>query len=88
MTQSYSPKMTPTNQDRIAQMMSNENILLSDKLMKLQVENKEMFHKYHKLKKAFYELIETHEDYRKRNDLEFTDRYDWIERAGLLDDAE
>lgn len=68
-------------------MMSNENILLSDKLIKLQVENKEMFHRYHKMRKAFYELVELHEELRERSGL-VPSRYDWIEAAGLLDDAE
>lgn len=69
-------------------MMSNENILLSDKLIKLQVENKEMFHKYHKLKKAFYELLEQHDELRERTGLKQLLQYDWVEKAGLLDDAE
>jgi len=88
MMQSYSPKMTPTNQDRITQMMANENIIISDKLMKLEVENKEMFHRYHKLKKTFNELVQTHDDLRMRAGLQYLDQYDWIEKAGLLDDAE
>ena len=88
MMQSYSPKMTPTNQDRITQMMANENIIISDKLMKLEVENKEMFHRYHKLKKTFNELVQTHDDLRMRAGLQYLDQYDWIEKAGLLDDVE
>jgi hypothetical protein len=84
----YSPKMTPTNQDRITQMMANENIIISDKLMKLEVENKEMFHRYHKLKKTFNELVQTHDDLRMRAGLQYLDQYDWIEKAGLLDDVE
>ena len=84
----YSPKMTPTNQDRITQMMANENIIISDKLMKLEVENKEMFHRYHKLKKTFNELVQTHDDLRMRAGLQYLDQYDWIEKAGLLDDVD
>ena len=83
----YSPKMTPNNDQRIAQMMANENIIISDKLMKLQVENKEMFYKFHKLKKVFYELVEHHDELRERAGL-IPARYDWVEAAGLLDDAE
>ena len=84
----YSPKMTPTNDQRITQMMANENIIISDKLMKLEVENKEMFHRYHKLKKTFNELVQTHDDLRMRAGLQYLDQYDWIEKAGLLDDVE
>ena len=68
-------------------MMANENIIISDKLMKLQVENKEMFHKYHKLKKVFHELVEHHDELRERAGL-VPARYDWVEAAGLLDDVE
>ena len=84
----YSPKMTPTNEQRITQMMANENIIISDKLMKLEVENKEMFHRYHKLKKTFNELVQIHDDLRMRAGLQYLDQYDWIEKAGLLDDVE
>ena len=68
-------------------MMANENIIISDKLMKLQVENKEMFHRYHKLKKVFNELVEHHDELRERAGL-VPSRYDWVEAAGLLDDVE
>ena len=68
--------------------MANENILLSDKVMKLEVENKEMFFKFHKLKNTFYELLEQHNELRERAGLEYVDSYDWTEKAGLLDDAE
>lgn len=61
---------------------------MSDKLMKLEVENKELFHKYHKLKKTFYELLERHDELRERAGLEYVDKYDYVEKAGLLDDAE
>jgi len=84
----YLPKMTPTNDQRITQMMINENLIISDKLMKLEVENKEMFHRYHKLKKTFNELVQTHDDLRMRAGLQYLDQYDWIEKAGLLDDVE
>lgn len=68
--------------------MANEQILISDKMIKLEVENKELFTRYHKLKKVFYELIEHHDELRERAGLGYLDRYDWIEKAGLLDDAE
>ena len=69
-------------------MMANENIIISDKLMKLEVENKEMFHRYHKLKKTFHELVEAHDELRMRAGLQYLDQYDWIDKAGLLDDVE
>lgn len=80
--------MMPTNEEKLMQMMANENIIISDKLMKLEVENKEMFHRYHKLKKTFNELVQTHDDLRMRAGLQYLDQYDWIEKAGLLDDVE
>ncbi len=88
MTKSYSPKMGNQSQEQIIKMMSNEQILISDKMMKLEVENKELFTRYHKLKKVFYELVEQHDDLRLRAGLDFLDRYDWVDKAGLLDDAE
>jgi hypothetical protein len=61
---------------------------MSDKMMKLEVENKELFTRYHKLKKVFYELTEHHEELRERAGLDYSDKYDWCEKAGLLDDVE
>lgn len=73
--------------EQLIQMMSNEQILISDKMLKLEVENREMFSRYHKLKKVFYELLEQHNELRDRAGL-IPARYDWIDAAGLLDDAE
>jgi hypothetical protein len=83
----YLPKMTPTNDQRITQMMINENLIISDKLMKLEVENKEMFSRYHKLRRAFNELLDEHQELRERH-YQSNNQYDWVERAGLLDDVE
>ena len=88
MMQSYSPKMGNQSPEQVLKMMSNEQILMSDKMLKLEVENKELFTRYHKLKKVFYELIEHHDELRERAGLGYLDRYDWIEKAGLLDDVE
>lgn len=85
---SYSPKMTAQANEQIIQMMSNEQILISDKMMKLELENKEMFSRYHKLRKAFNELLEVHDDLRERSGLDYSDKYDWCDKAGLLDDVE
>lgn len=84
----YSPKMIPTNEQRLAQMMANENIIISDKLMKLEVENKEMFSRYHKLRRAFNELLDVHDELRVKAGLDYGDKYDWCDKAGLLDDVE
>jgi len=83
----YSPKMTPSNEQRITQMIANENLIISDKLMKLQVENKEMFSRYHKLRRAFNELLDEHQELRERH-YQSNNQYDWVDRAGLLDDVE
>ena len=56
--------------------------------MKLEVENREMFSRYHKLRRAFNELLEVHDELRSRAGLDYCDKYDWCEKAGLLDDAE
>jgi hypothetical protein len=88
MTQSYSPKMPLQANEQLIQMMSTEQILISDKLMKLEVENKEMFSRYHKLRRAFNELLDIHDDLRQRAGLDYSDKYDWCDKAGLLDDIE
>lgn len=80
--------MTAQANEQIIQMMSNEQILISDKLMKLEVENKEMFSRYHKLRRAFNELLEVHDDLRERSGLDYSDKYDWCDKAGLLDYVE
>ena len=87
MMQSYSPKMANQSTEQLLKMMSNEQILISDKMLKLEVENKELFRRYHKLTKVFYELVEHHDELRMRAGL-VPARYDWIDAAGLLDDAE
>jgi len=83
----YSPKMTPSNDQRITQMIANENLIISDKLMKLEVENKEMFSRYHKLRRAFNELLDEHQELRERH-YQQNNQYDWVDKAGLLDDVE
>jgi len=88
MMQSYSPKMANQSTEQLLKMMSNEQILISDKLMKLEVENKEMFSRYHKLRRAFNELLDIHDDLRQRAGLDYSDKYDWCDKAGLLDDIE
>ena len=84
----YSPKMPTQANEQLIQMMSNEQILISDKMLKLEVENKEMFSRYHKLRRAFNELLDIHDDLRQRAGLDYSDKYDWCDKAGLLDDIE
>jgi hypothetical protein len=55
--------------------------------MKLEVENKEMFSRYHKLRRAFNELLDEHQELRERH-YQSNNQYDWVDRAGLLDDVE
>ena len=74
--------------EQLIQMMSTEQILISDKMLKLEVENKEMFSRYHKLRRAFNELLDIHDDLRQRAGLDYSDKYDWCDKAGLLDDVE
>lgn len=69
-------------------MIANENILISDKLMKLEVENKELFCNYYKLRRAFNELIEVHDEILSKTGRVPMDRYEWCNKAGMLDDAE
>jgi hypothetical protein len=84
----YSPKMPTQANEQLIQMMSNEQILISDKMLKLELENREMFSRYHKLRRAFNELLEVHDELRSRAGLDYCDKYDWCEKAGLLDDVE
>ena len=84
----YSPKMPTQANEQLIQMMSNEQILISDKMLKLELENREMFSRYHKLRRAFNELLEVHDELRSKSGLDYADKYDWCEKAGLLDDAE
>jgi hypothetical protein len=57
-------------------------------MLKLEVENRDMFSRYHKLRRAFNELLEVHDELRSRAGLDYSDKYDWCEKAGLLDDVE
>lgn len=56
--------------------------------MKLEVENKELFCNYYKLRRAFNELIEVHDEILSKTGRVPMDRYEWCNKAGMLDDAE
>lgn len=70
--------------------MGNELIKMSDKLMKLSVEKSEYEHRYKKMSRQFFELLEHTMELRDR--LGYVDHSDWkygiLEKAGLLDDYE
>lgn len=72
------------------QKMANELIIMSDKLMKLSIEKSEFEHRYRKMSKQFFELLEHTMELRDR--LGYVDHSDWkygiLEKAGLLDDYE
>jgi predicted nuclease with TOPRIM domain len=70
--------------------LATELIKVSDKLMKLQVEKSEYEHRYKKMSKQFFELLEHALELRDR--FGYVDHSDWkygiLEKAGLLDDYE
>jgi hypothetical protein len=69
-------------------MLANENLILSDKMLRLQVENEYLANQNEKLKVTFMELLEEFERFRNKSSVLFdTDsRYYWVEKAGLLED--
>jgi len=76
-------------QNDLNQMLANENIVLSDKLMRCQVELEEISKQNMKLKKALYDALELIEEYRERlhyNSVETEDlKYSFLEQGGILD---
>jgi predicted nuclease with TOPRIM domain len=73
-----------------SEQLANKLILMSDKLMKVQVEKSEYEHRYKKMSRQFFELLEHTMELRDR--LGYLDHSDWkygiLEKAGLLDDYE
>lgn len=71
------------------QMLANENIVLSDKLMRCQVELEEVSKQNDKLRKAFDDALDLIVEYRERlhyNSVETEDlRYSFLEQGGILD---
>ena len=57
-------KMETSPQQKIHQMLSNENIIMSDKLMKAMVERDEAVARYQKLLTSFAHLLEKAKYYR------------------------
>jgi len=74
--------------NEIQSMLANENLILSDKMLRLQVENEYLANQNEKLKVTFMELLEEFERFRNKSSVLFdTDsRYYWVEKAGLLED--
>ena len=73
--------------NEIQSMLANENLCLSDRLMRLQVENEYLEKQNKALKETFMELLEEFERFRNKSSVLFdTDsRYYWVEIAGLLE---
>ena len=76
-------------QNEMNQMLANENIVLSDKLMRCQVELEEVSKQNDKLRKAFDDALDLIVEYRERlhyNSVETEDlRYSFLEQGGILD---
>ena len=74
--------------NELQSMLVNENLILSDRMLKLQVENEYLDKQNKKLKETFMELLDEFERFRNSNRVLFdTDsRYYWVEKAGLLED--
>lgn len=86
--------MELSTHQRLLQMMSNENIVMSDKLMKAMVERDEAVARYQKLLTTFSHLFEKCKYYRDElgipNDIGGGEQWDYkiCEQAGILDSGE
>jgi hypothetical protein len=73
-----------------SEKLATELLKMSDKLMKLKVEKSEYEHRYKKMSKQFFELLDHTLELRDR--FGYIDHSDWkygiLEKAGLLDDYE
>ena len=87
-------KMETSPHQKIHQMLSNENLVMSDKLMKAMVERDEAVARYQKLLTSFAHLLEKAIYYRSElglpNDLGNGELWDYTicEEAGILDTGE
>ena len=74
--------------NEIQSMLANENLILSDKMLRLQVENEYLAKQNDNLKITFIELLEEFERFRNKSSVLFDteSRYYWVEKAGLLED--
>ena len=76
-----------TQMNEIQSMLANENLILSNRMLRLQVENEYLEKQNKALKETFMELLEEFERFRNKSSVLFdTDsRYYWVEKAGLLE---
>ena len=76
-------------QNEMNQMLANENIVLSDKLMRCQVELEEVSKQNEKLKRAFDDALDLIKEYRERLHYRPTETedliYSFLEQGGILD---
>jgi len=81
-------KTTMNQMNEIQSMLANENLILSDKMLRLQVENEYLAKQNDNLKITFMELLEEFEKFRNKSSVLFDteSRYYWVEKAGLLED--
>lgn len=73
--------------NELQSMLANENLILSDRMLRLQVENEYLDKQNKALKDTFMKLLGEFERFRNSNSVLFdTDsRYYWVEKAGLLE---
>ena len=73
--------------NELQNMLANENLILSDRMLRLQVENEYLDKQNKALKETFMELLGEFERFRNSNSVLFDidSRYYWVEKAGLLE---
>lgn len=73
--------------DNYTQMLANENMALSNKILLEKALNHQYEIQYEKLKKAFNDLLDLHIELRIKVGIDVNDdfTYEWTERAGLID---
>ena len=87
-------KMETSPQQKVFEMLSNENIIMSDKLLKAMVERDEAVARYQRLLVSFAHLIHKTKYYRGElglpNDLGNGELWDYTicQQAGILDIGE
>lgn len=81
--------MELSTQQRLMQMMSNEQVVMSDKLMKAMVERDEAVARYQKLLTSFAHLFDKCKYYRSELGISDSDwDYQIAEQSGILDIGE
>ncbi len=75
-------------EDKVNTMLANENILLSNNLVKLQVLQEQATCNQTKLKETFFELLELYLKLRYNHcppNHIIEEKYMWVEKSGVLD---